>query len=298
MAFNSFNSTEIEVGKPIKESLWTKTSGNFDNHETRVNALEAGAYSKVIVLNEIVELDVARTGDIKYSLLTETQYQAKFGTDWVLIDGGSITGTDLAALYGTTLPDGRLRFPRILGSGLSLGQLEANQNKSHNHAEYGSNGGRLCSVGAADPAYAHDGGSGGANYGTVRSTGSEGGTEARPNSFVMNAFIRKNDYALTSTKLFKAPYGFNFISAIVTTLEAGSEGTLEVDILSGTTLGSLSSIFSTRPSVAFGAGSNASSTNSVISNAAVATSDWIQMDITSLQTGQDRYFVYLLGELA
>lgn len=50
MAFNAISSTAIQVGKAIKKSLLTKIKDNFDDHETRINSLEAGA-SKVEIFN-------------------------------------------------------------------------------------------------------------------------------------------------------------------------------------------------------------------------------------------------------
>jgi hypothetical protein len=43
MAFTTINSSELEVGLPIKKSLFDKIKGNFDDHETRIDTLEQGA---------------------------------------------------------------------------------------------------------------------------------------------------------------------------------------------------------------------------------------------------------------
>ena len=106
MAYSSLSDTLIEVSKPTKREIFTTLKDNQDDHESRISGLEGGA-SKIVVFDEIIELDRARTGDVKFSFLTTTQFQTKFGTDWVKIDGSSISGSDLAALYGTTLPDAR-----------------------------------------------------------------------------------------------------------------------------------------------------------------------------------------------
>lgn len=50
MSYSAITATEIEVGKPVKKSLFNKVKDNFDDHETRVNSLEAGA-SKIEVAN-------------------------------------------------------------------------------------------------------------------------------------------------------------------------------------------------------------------------------------------------------
>jgi len=38
MSFTAITSTEIEAGKPVKESLFTKVKDNFDDHESRITA--------------------------------------------------------------------------------------------------------------------------------------------------------------------------------------------------------------------------------------------------------------------
>jgi hypothetical protein len=304
MAYSSLSSTLIAVAKPTKKEIFTTLKSNQDDHETRIASVESGSASKIILFNEIIELDRSRTGDVKFSLLTESQYQAKFGVDWELIKGQSISGSDLASLYGATLPDARDRFPRILASsGKTVGQTETSQNKSHTHYIQDSGGKQI----------AKDTGSGGVNADRLDSTNancwtaglqgqyiptlSDGGTEARPDSIILNAFTRKDDYEIDQVRLFKAPYAFTFTSCIITTLVAGSAGTLEVDVLKGTTLGSLTTVFSTKPSVSYSSGNNTSSSNAVFSTTSVSSGDWIQLDITSLQTKQNRFQMYLIGEV-
>ncbi len=304
MAYSSLSSTLIEVAKPTKKEIFTTLKSNQDDHETRIASIEAGGASKIILFNEIVELDRSRTGDIKFSLLTESQYQAKFGLDWELIKGQSISGSDLSSLYGATLPDARDRFPRVLASsGKSIGQTESNQNKNHNHNyeryDYPTNSGS--GTEGLDPFTTGPGENGPASWVSFSSSyhriGYEGGSEARPDSIIFNTFTRKNDYEIDQVRLFKAPYSFTFTSCIVTTLVAGSAGALEIDVLKGSTLGSLTTVFSTKPSVSYSAGNNTSSTNAVFSTTNVASNDWIQIDITGLQTGQNRFQLYLLGEV-
>jgi len=38
MSFTTITSTEVEAGKPVKESLFTKVKDNFDDHESRITA--------------------------------------------------------------------------------------------------------------------------------------------------------------------------------------------------------------------------------------------------------------------
>jgi hypothetical protein len=41
MAFSSISSAVIAVGQAIKAELWGKVKDNFDDHETRINAIES-----------------------------------------------------------------------------------------------------------------------------------------------------------------------------------------------------------------------------------------------------------------
>lgn len=64
-------------------------------------------------------------GEVKASMLTLAQFQAQFGTNWVLANGASASGTAYATITGnTTLPDCR-------GVGLrgkNNGRADGNQN--------------------------------------------------------------------------------------------------------------------------------------------------------------------------
>jgi len=41
MAFDALNNSEISAGEPTKQELWSKSKGNQDDHETRLQTLEA-----------------------------------------------------------------------------------------------------------------------------------------------------------------------------------------------------------------------------------------------------------------
>lgn len=61
MAYQPINSSEIEVGKPIKKELFTKIKENFETHQTAISALALGA-SPVEVFNfDVVNATAAPT---------------------------------------------------------------------------------------------------------------------------------------------------------------------------------------------------------------------------------------------
>ena len=110
MAYTTIDSQS--VGNPVLKDWGNQIRTNQEDHETRINTIEGGNASKIIVFNRIIELDRSRVGNVQWSFLSTTEFQKRFGTDWVKIDGSSISGTDLEGLYGSTLPDGRNRFSR------------------------------------------------------------------------------------------------------------------------------------------------------------------------------------------
>jgi hypothetical protein len=57
-----------------------------------------------------------RLGDIKQSILPEDEFQRRHGTEWVLMDGRSIEGSDLAEVLGIfKLPNAAGKFLRAVG---------------------------------------------------------------------------------------------------------------------------------------------------------------------------------------
>lgn len=97
---------------------------------------------------------------------------------------------------------------------------------------------------------------------------------------------------------YRCPLDLNIISFEITQLEAGSAGTLEMDLKTGVSHASLSSIMTTKPSLSFSAGDNATSVNQVFAVTAVSEGDYITLDVTQIQTGMGRCQVTVLAEPA
>lgn len=81
-------------------------------------------------------------GEVKASMMTLAQFQAQFGTNWVLANGASATGTKYATITGnTTLPDCRGVALRGKDNGrglnpdgdIALGTYQADLFGSHDH---------------------------------------------------------------------------------------------------------------------------------------------------------------------
>lgn len=100
-------------------------------------------------------------GSIQASLLTEAQFQAQFGTGWVLARGQSVSGSKYASLTGaTSVPDMRGMFLRGKNNGRNDGyqdpEGERNQLnqplpqtdafQSHNHKVYMTASGGISAI--------------------------------------------------------------------------------------------------------------------------------------------------------
>ncbi len=110
---------------------------------------------------------------------------------------------------------------------------------------------------------------------------------------------------LTRLFLYKADQAFSIVNVQVYVLHGGPDGdvaptagTLEIDIKQGTDLSSMNTIFSIKPSVTtFGNGDTNGSVSFIVDGEKIAQGDWVQLDITNLQTGQTRIYVDVYGEV-
>lgn len=110
--------------------------------------------------------------------------------------------------------------------------------------------------------------------------------------------------ALPRIMLFKASKDFTIVNVQIYVLHGGADGsiaptagTLECDVKSGTALGSMNTIFSVKPSVStFGDGDTNGAVSFITDGEKVTQGDWMQLDITNLQTGQTRIFIDIYGE--
>lgn len=78
---------------------------------------------------------------------------------------------------------------------------------------------------------------------------------------------------------------------------AGTAGTWDLDVQMKRGAGAFSSIFSTRPSVAFGVGDFAVSSNAVLSTMALLVGDILRLDIQAAQTDGEMANLYLQFEV-
>lgn len=157
-------------------------------------------------------------GMIVHSMLTEAQFQAINGTNWVLADGRDVTGSAYAQItLNTTAPDARGLFLRSAGtrgsaiggitySGGSAGNTSNDSVQGHKHTDSGHShvanfgtGGGTSGMGFMDFDYntneraviqngsANLGDPTATTYGTPRV-----GAETKPANLAVNVFIKIN----------------------------------------------------------------------------------------------------------
>ena len=71
------------------------------------------------------QADGSGVGDVRYSMLTEAEFQTQNGTSWVLMDGRNVAGSRYAILKSVTnIPDHRGVTPRVKNNGRSDGNQD------------------------------------------------------------------------------------------------------------------------------------------------------------------------------
>ena len=113
-----------------------------------------------------------------------------------------------------------------------------------------------------------------------------------------------NNSTLFRIGLLKADRDLRIVNVQIYVLHGGpnqdvapTSGTLEVDLVTGTALSSLTTIFSVKPSVTTFAEEDTNGAVSFIPDGEeLDQGDWLQLDITSLQTGQTRIFIDIYAE--
>ena len=113
-----------------------------------------------------------------------------------------------------------------------------------------------------------------------------------------------NASSLTGLTLWRSPFNFTLTEARIVVYDInGNSGTLEMDVkkLISPSLNTFSSVFTTKPSVAFPTTSNyEQSTNAVFDNTLkdIIIGDYLRLDFTSLPNGiLTKCHIYLIGEV-
>lgn len=116
------------------------------------------------------------------------------------------------------------------------------------------------------------------------------------NELIINSVYIINA-GLEDVLIYRAEADFTLTEAKLIVLEGGLSGICEIDVLKSSSLaGPFTSIFSTKPSLDAGAGSNVESTNAVFSTTAVSSGDYLKLNFTSFQVRQKRVMIHVFGE--
>jgi hypothetical protein len=164
-------------------------------------------------INWIIENSTEKVGDIKASMLTESQFQSQRTTKWVLMDGRNVSGSDYSVLTGnSTIPDARATVLRMKDNARSLdpagdpalGSYQADQFAAHRHfvansANSGTNNAITSGNSLSTKVYNSEFDTYADNiFGVslepnVGRSESVGGSETRVKSVIVNYFIKIND---------------------------------------------------------------------------------------------------------
>lgn len=165
----------------------------LDSRLEKNDSFVAAVFNKKIKALKLELIHSSHIGDIKPSMLTESEYQANFGTSWVLAKGQNVAGSQYSIITGrNSLPDLRGVFPRGKNNGattnpagdLALGTYQADEIKSHQHYYYVP---QLNATGGPSMDYAYSTG-----FIWGRWTDASGGAESRPRNITVNYFIKIN----------------------------------------------------------------------------------------------------------
>lgn len=298
MAYSAITTAEVASGKPVTTSLMNKVKDNLDDLDSRVASLGGN----FIIFNELINYKALPQGTLIWSFETEGNFQSLFGTEWELVDstsnswtdedGNTIATTDVTDRYLLNKGDGVEALRAQLASKTKAPDTDFNASGAHSHTmTIGTGSGAVVAI---DTSASYTGTTAGDASGTSTGGAVTGGDSVnRPNSVVGNLFIKTQEETSTRRMVYKASSLMTLNTAKITQTIAGTSGTLEIDILKGSSLGSLTTVFSTKPSVVYSAGNYTTSSNAVISDAAVAVNDWIVLEIVSMQDTRSEFHIQI-----
>jgi hypothetical protein len=102
----------------------------------------------------------------------------------------------------------------------------------------------------------------------------------------------------TEVDIERIPFNITLLGARLLVVDAGSSGTLEVDVEYKRGGGAWTTIFSTNPSVAFSAGDYALSSNAALSVSSLELGDLIRLNIDTPQVGNNQFILLIEFEKA
>ena len=284
MAFTSLTESEVEGGKALKTGVMDTIRTNMDDLDSRISS----GGGSVVIFNELINPKEDPIGNLMWSDLAEADFQAAFGDGWDVVTddlhflmnkGSAATDEDSTAIAAADTLATRTKIPQV-----SAFSTSNPGDHSHVTGVKGTAGGTLFHAGSGSNVANPSTGSGGSHTHTV--TGG-GDLTTRPKTRVSYLYIKVRTNTGTKLLVYRASAGLTLTTAKVTQFVAGTSATTEIDVKVGAALGSVSTVFSTKPSIAYTDGNYATSTNVAFSSTAVAINNWIVVDLTAVQLGKD-----------
>lgn len=120
-------------------------------------------------------------------------------------------------------------------------------------------------------------------------------TKANGIGFSVFGFYGQRTLPLTDVDRFRMPFNVTLTDVQLFVGCAGTSGTLEIDVQRKVGAGAWTSIFSTTPQLASGAGDLATSSNQVLSITTLNEGDFVRLDILDKQIGNREFDVRFIG---
>lgn len=329
-------SSLIQVGKSITKTLLDSFNTALVDHEAEITSLQANS-SAIQLVDYYLSPEDLGIGEIKQAVMSLTEWQDLHGTGWVLCDGTTYTNSVYHRVTGSAIIPDFMTSGKFMRSALtdvvggSAGQvgsseadataingLSVNNGGSHNHT--GSTG----LAGQHSHTYTNSGVGANAASGSSYSAqiaadntstvadhvhaiptqadhghGLSGDLETKPTNINVNYFIKINLSATEAIVRVKVRENVNITSHVGYIVSHNGDpaaGSFTFDIKVGS-IGSLSSIFSTKPTLTGAASDGTATSSGTVSGTTneLTAGDWIQVDITEYMTGQSGVYIRVFG---
>lgn len=100
MAYNALTETEVTSGKPTSTTVFTKVKDNFDNHESRIQAVETGSSTVYPPIILRVNGDYTTYGGLTDILKTTLNFNLTLtGVRLIVENKGTASNTEIDLLY-------------------------------------------------------------------------------------------------------------------------------------------------------------------------------------------------------
>jgi len=305
MSFTSISQADIAAGEPNKQSVYQLIKDDLDDLDSRVSTVVASGY--VDIFNQIIVLPELKQGMAIWSWDTLSNCQQDgLGSNWVRAGGsGEGTWTD-GASASHNVPDARNYFLRMASTyssvnvadtvadstavnGLTVAStnLYKTANALFYNIPFNDNRNYTATTGHTTGDHDHD---------------LSGNSETAPDHIKQELLFKKDITYGEKKLLYRADFPATITNVTLMQPLAGtSTTTLEMDVKVGSITdlrnSTMTSIFSSKPSITSDGSTNYVEDSGTLDNdnVSVSTGEYIELSITGVQTASDSLFVQVTG---